>query len=149
MKNEAFRAKNWLNRNFQLSRQLEADQRMLEIMSNRLGSGVARYESDGSESHDPDRAKARHDDALLEYSIQKDRVEKEALKLAEEDLKTRKAIAELSDPTHRALAVDRYINRLKWEAIAALEHRSVAQVYRDHKTMLERMADILRTGKYD
>lgn len=149
MKNEAFRAKNWLNRNFQLSRQLEADQRMLEIMSNRLGSGVARYESDGSESHDPDRAKARHDDALLEYSIQKDRVEKEALKLAEEDLKTRKAIAELSDPTHRALAVDRYINRLKWESIAALEHRSVAQVYRDHKTMLERMADILRTGKYD
>ena len=149
MKNEAFRAKNWLNRNFQLSRQLEADQRMLEIMSNRLGSGVARYESDGSESHDPDRAKARHDDALLEYSIQKDRVEKEAPKLAEEDLKTRKAIAELSDPTHRALAVDRYINRLKWEAIAALEHRSVAQVYRDHKTMLERMADILRTGKYD
>lgn len=149
MKNEAFRAKSWLNRNFQLSRQLEADQRMLEIMSNRLGSGVARYESDGSESHDPDRAKARHDDALLEYSIQKDKVEKEAKKLTEEDLKTRKAISELSDPTHRALAVDRYINRLKWEAIAALEHRSVAQVYRDHKTMLERMADILRTGKYD
>lgn len=149
MKNEAYKAKNWLNRNYNLSRQLEADQRMLEIMSNRLQSGVARYESDGSEVHDPDRAKARHDDALLEYSIQKDKVEKEAKKLTEEDLKTRKAISELSDPTLKAIAVDRYINRLKWEAIAALEHRSVAQVYRDHKTMLERMAEILRSGRYE
>ena len=149
MKNEAYRAKNWLNRNYNLSRQLEADQRMLEIMSNKLGSGVARYESDGSESHDPDRAKARHDDALLEYSIQKDKVEKEARRLMTEDLKTRQAIAELSDPTHRAIAIDRYINRLKWEAIAALEHRSVAQVYRDHKQMLEKMADILRSGRYE
>lgn len=66
-----------------------------------------------------------------------------------EDLKTRQAIAELSDPTHRAIAIDRYINRLKWEAIAALEHRSVAQVYRDHKQMLEKMADILRSGRYE
>ena len=149
MKNEAYQAKNWLNRNYNLSRQLEADQRMLEIMLNRLTSGVSKYESDGSESHDPDAAKARHDDALLEYSIQKNKVEQEARKLTEEDLKTRKAIAELSDPTHRALAVDRYINRLKWDAIAALEHRSVAQVYRDHKTMLERMAEILRSGRYE
>ena len=149
MKNEAYRAKNWLNRNYYLSRQLDADQRMLEIMRNRLGSGVARYESDGSESHDPDRAKARHDDALLEYSLQMEKVEQEAKKLNEEDIKTRRAIAELSDPTLKAIAVDRYINRLKWEAIAALEHRSVAQVYRDHKTMLERMAEILRSGRYE
>lgn len=149
MKNEAYRAKTWLNRNYQLSRQLEADQRMLEIMLNRLQSGVARYESDGSESHDPDRAKTRHDDALLEYSIQRDKVEKEARKLNREDMKTRKAIGELSDPLLRALATDRYINRLKWEAVAALEHRSIAQIYRDHKTMLERMAEILRSGKYD
>jgi hypothetical protein len=122
---------------------------MLEIMRNRLGSGVARYESDGSESHDPDRAKARHDDALLEYSLQMEKVEKEAKRLTEEDLKTRKAISELSDPTHRAVAVDRYINRLKWDKVAALEHRSVAQVFRDHKDMLEKMAEVLRSGKYD
>ena len=149
MKNEAYRAKNWLNRNYQLSRQLEADQRMLEIMRNRLQSGVARYDSDGSESHDPDRAKARHDDALLEYSLQMEKVEKEARRLTEEDLKTRKAIGELSDPTHRAVAIDRYINRLKWDKVAALEHRSVAQVFRDHKDMLEKMAEVLRSGKYD
>ena len=148
MTNEAYRARDWLNRNYQLSRQLEADQRMLEIMRNRLQSGVARYESDGSESHDPDRAKARHDDALLEYSLQTEKVEKEVRKLTAEDLKTRKAIGELSDPTHRAVAIDRYINRLKWDAIAALEHRSVAQVYRDHKEMLEKMAEILRSGKF-
>lgn len=73
MKNEAYRAKNWLNRNYNLSRQLEADQRMLEIMLNRLQSGVARYESDGSESHDPDRAKARHDDALLSIPFRRAR----------------------------------------------------------------------------
>lgn len=146
MTNDCYKAKEWLNRNYLFSRQLEADLRMLEIMSDRLGSGVAKYESDGSESHDPDGARARHDDALLEYSTQRQKVEKEAVRLSLEDSKTRKAISELSDPTHQAIAIDRYINRLRWEDVAKVEHISIAQVFRLHLSMLEKIAVVLKKG---
>ena len=46
MTNRAYRAKLWLNRNYNLNKQVEADQRMLEILQDRLGNGVAKYESD-------------------------------------------------------------------------------------------------------
>ena len=144
MKNKCVKAKDWLNRNYNAYRQLDADKRMLEIMSNRLGSGVSKYESDGSESHDTDKARARHEDALLDFSAQKEKVEKEERRLIAETVKTREAIGQLEDPAHRAVATDRYINRLKWEDIATLEHISIAQVYRLNLTMLEKMADILK-----
>jgi len=143
MKNKYKRAKDWLNRNYNAYRQLDADKRMLEVMKNRLGSGVARYESDGSESHDSDKARARHEDALLDFSTQKDKVEKEERRLFAETVETKAAIDKLDDPALKAIATDRYINRLKWEDIATLEHISSAQVFRLNKTMLEKMADIL------
>lgn len=138
------KAKEWLNRNYNAHKQLDADRRTLEIMENRLQSGVARYESDGTEHHDADQAKARHDDALLDYSIQKAKVEKEERRLVREMVKTRKAIDGLSDPEQKAVAIDRYINRLRWEDIAKLEHVSIAKVYRLNAQMLEKMAEILK-----
>ena len=144
MKNKCKKAKDWLNRNYNAYRQLEADKRMLEIMKNRLGSGVSKYESDGTESHDSDKARARHEDALLDFSTQKDKVEKEERRLIAETLQTRNAIEQLEDPALKAIATDRYINRLKWEDIATLEHISSAQVFRLNLTMLEKMADILK-----
>lgn len=144
MKYKCKRAKEWLNRNFNEHKQLDADRRMLEIMSNRLQSGVARYESDGSECHDPDKSRGRHEDALLDFSTQKAKVEKEERRLVSEMAKTRSAISQLDDPELSALATDRYINRLRWEDIAKLEHISPAQVYRNHLKMLEKMADILK-----
>lgn len=143
MTNRAYRAKLWLNRNYNLNKQVEADQRMLEILQDRLGNGVAKYESDGSECHDSDAARQRHEDTLLEMSQLRERYEREKRQLVEETAKTRKAISELQDPAQRAVAVDRYINGLKWENIAELEHVAIAQVYRIHRTMLEQMATVL------
>ena len=139
------RADQWLNRNYNLHLELEADLRKLAKLQNRLGSGVAKYESNGTESHDPDAAKARHDDTLLEYSEQMARVEKEQHNLRLESLKTREAIDKLTDPAHRAIAIDRYLNYMKWEAIAKAEHISNAEVYRRKELMLEKMAEILKT----
>lgn len=143
MTDRAYRAKCWLNRNYNLNKQVEADQRMLEILQDRLGSGVAKYESDGTECHDSDAARKRHEDILLELSQLRERYEREKRQLVEETAKTRKAIGELQDPAQRAVAVDRYINRLKWENIAELEHIAIAQVYRLNSLMLEQMANVL------
>lgn len=143
MTNKAYRAKQWLNRNYNDHRQLEADRRMLDIMENRLGSGVARYENDGTGSHDADKSRARHEDALIEFSIQKAKVEREEKKLLAEMNETRSAISKLENPEHIAIATDRYISRLPWGKIANLEHISVATAYRKNKEMLEEMAKIL------
>ena len=107
MTDKAYHAKRWLNRNYNDHKQLEADRRMLAIMENRLGSGVARYESDGTESHDPDKSRARHEDALLDFSAQREKVEKEERKLLVEMNKTREAIEKLEDPELIAIATDR------------------------------------------
>lgn len=144
MTDETYQAKLWLNRNFNKARQLEADQRMLEIMRNRLGSAVATYETDGTQSHDTDQARARHEDALIDYSMQKAKVEKEERELLAGMTETREEIEKLGDPSLRAVAIDRYINRLKWNDIATLEHVSIAQVHRIHQTMLVEMVDILK-----
>lgn len=144
MRQECYDAENWLNRNYNKAKQLEADKRMLEVMGDRLGAGVAKYESDGTESHDPDAARARHEDTLLEYSEQRAKVEKDEKSLISETLKTRRAIGELSDGALQAVAIDRYINRLRWSDIAKLEHISIAQVYRMRRTMLEQMVEILK-----
>ena len=117
---------------------------MLEVMTARLGNAVATYETDGSECHDADRSRARHEDALLEYSDQKAKVEKEERELMQGMTETRNAIDQLEDPRHQAVAIDRYINRLKWKDIATLEHFSLAQVHRIHLLMLDKMGDILR-----
>ena len=144
MKTVCKRAQGWLNRNYNAHKQLEADLRMLEIMQNRLQSGVARYENDGSSIHDADAAKAQYDDALLDYSMQKEKVEKEERRLVKEMAKTRRMIDLLDDPCHKAIAIDRSINRLRWEDVAKLEHISIAQIYRLHRAMLEKMAELLK-----
>ena len=143
MTDECYKAKEWLNRNYNKAIQLEADQRMLETMSARLGSCVAKYETDGTQSHDADQARARHEDALLEFSEQKAKVEKEERELMQGMTETRRAIDYLADPMHKAVAIDRYINRLRWADIATLEHVSIAQVHRLHAAMLEKIAVIL------
>lgn len=141
---KAIKAKKWLNRNYHATRELDAEQRLLEVLLNRLGTGVATYKSDGTESHDSDAARARHEDALLEYSSQKEKVERLQHRLIRETARTKKAIDLLSDPTHRAVAIDRYINCLRWADVASLEHISIAQVYRINNAMLEQMADVLK-----
>ena len=149
MRDECYQAKLWLNRNYYSSRQLDADRRRLSIIENKLDSGVAKYENDGTGFGDGDAARARHEDTLLDYSEQKARVEREERELKEETAKTRSAIDKLDDDDCKAVAIDRYINCLKWNDIATAEHISRAQVFRVHDKMLEQMAKILSKGGYE
>ena len=146
MRDECYQAKLWLNRNYYSSRQLAADRRMLAVIENLLGSGVARYENDGTSSGDADAARARHEDKLIEYSEQKARVEREERELVAEMLKTRRAIEKLEEEDLKTVATERYINLRKWRDIEELIHISRAQLFRVHEKMLEKMAVIIRNG---
>lgn len=137
-------AEDWLNRNYNFICQVEADKRMLIILTNRLESSISKYETDGTDVHDVDKSKQRREDLLLDYSSLKAIVEKNEKKLVEELTLTRKKIDLLSKPEYISLAIDRYINRLKWEDISNLEHISKSHLYRLRLEMLEEMTVILR-----
>lgn len=143
MRDECYQAKLWLNRNYYSSRQLDADKRMLAVIENIINSGVANYANDGT-GGDSDAARTRHEDKLLEYSMQRERVERETRQLLAENEKTRRAIDKLEDEDQKAVAINRYINRQKWNEIADIIHISKAQLFRVHDKMLEAMAKILQ-----
>lgn len=137
-------ADTWLNRAYGLNQELKASIRTLAMKEASLNSGVARYQSDGTESHDPERSKANREDALLEYSETMDRVEKLRRNLYEENAKTLKAIDQISTGELRAIAIDRYINCMTWKEIASAEHISKSEADRRRLRMLEQMARIIQ-----
>ena len=137
-------AEQWLNRNYHFIRQVEANKRMLMILSNRLESSVSQYETDGTGTRDVEKSKQKREDMLLDYSELKGLVEKDEKKLVDELTLTRKKIDLLSKPEYVSIAIDRYINRLKWEEISNLEHISKSHLYRLRLEMLEEMTVILR-----
>lgn len=146
MTDACFQAKEWLNRNRDVAMQLAADKRLLEIIENRLSSGVARYDHDGS-SGSRDSARASHEDLLADYSELRRKIEREETQYLREVIKTRRVIDHLSKPILIAIAVDRYINGLRWTDIADLEHLSQAQVYRYHGDLLIEISSILNREK--
>ena len=76
--------------------------------------------------------------------MQRERVERETRQLLAENEKTRRAIDKLEDEDQKAVAINRYINRQKWNDIADIIHISRAQLFRVHDKMLEAMAKILQ-----
>lgn len=143
MTDECFKAKKWLRRVHILALRFETDARMLEILANRINSGVAKYENDGA-SVDREDAKKRKEDDLLSYSEQRALVEQEQIQLINEKTQAREIIKEINDPTLESIAINRYINRLNWDAVVRLTHYSRAQVFRYHLKMLEALAVILQ-----
>lgn len=142
-------AKKWLNRYYFKTKDLDNARRKLEAYENKLGSGVARYENDGSDHHDADESRHRHEDTLLDYSQQKAEVEKLEREHDEIFRITIKAIGELEDSDHQLIALDRYIHRLKWSDIIHMEHLGRATAFRIHGRMLEKMVKILQNRRFE
>lgn len=143
MKDECYKTKQWLRRAHKFALKVEADKRMLEILANRVNSGVAKYESDGA-SVDREDARQKKEDALLSYSDQRALVEREQLQLIAEMTQTRKYIRQIGDPVLESIALNRYVNRLGWDDVIKLANYSRAQVFRLHLKMLEELAEILQ-----
>lgn len=146
MKDECYKAKQWLRRAHKFALKIEADARMLELLANRVNSGVAKYENTGA-SVDRDDARKRKEDDLLSYSDQRALVEKEQLQLIAEMTKSRKIIKQIGDPVLENIAINRYVERLNWDAVIKLSNYSRAQVFRLHLRMLEELAKVLQSKK--
>ena len=142
MSDEAFKAKEWLSRTFALYDEIEAEKRTLGIIKLKLNSGVRNYESI-TRNNDFENSIRWHEDLLLEYTLQNERVEKAKQKLFRELELTRTVIDKVKKPLYRAIATDRYINALNWNEMNKAYDYSSSKMYREHIKTLEAIGRIL------
>lgn len=145
MTDSAYQAKEWMERLSDLYGQTQKTARIVDILSSRINSTVGNYESFGRGKTDLIVKQQQHEDALLDYSEMVSQYEKEERQYLRETARTRRVIEKMGDPDLIALAIDRYINLMKWEDIVSAEHVSRAEAFRIHDRMLNKMAEVLKT----
>lgn len=138
-------AKDWLTYLEDLAEKLKAERRTLEFLQNRLCSGVSKYDSFAGRS-DLIVSQAAHDDAQISISMQRERIEK-AQRNYISRLETTRKVLEQIPPRMQAIAIDRYINGIKWEKLETLHNYSKSQLFNINRKILNCVADILSANK--
>lgn len=135
MTDSEFIAKEWLNRSFSSAREVEALNRRLERLMNSIAGGVANYNPSGAQIDGVSKREAA-EDRLCEMSELKATIEKRLVALDKLDDETLKLINRLSDADERTIAIDRYINREKWNTISKRMHYSDREIFKIHSRLL-------------
>ena len=124
---------------------VEAEKRTLEMLQTRLYKGVSKYDAFNG-SKDPLTARAAHEDALIDFSQQCARVEKAQKEYLAELEITREVLEAI--PAHlTALAIDRYINGIKWGKLEQIYHYGSSMLFRFNAEILDNVAEILNAKK--
>lgn len=146
MTDEMFEAKQWLRRVYVLSKRVESNERMLEVLKARVNTATAVYENKSGRG-DRDQAQKRREDALLDYIDQEDKVERSRNLLNREAVKVKKVIDRIDDKTVGDIMDLRYLKLLAWDDVVKVANYSRAQVFRFHAQGLEKAAVILREAR--
>lgn len=141
MTDSAYHAKNWLLRLSDLSKKVEAERRTLEMLEAKLYKGVSSYDCIHYRI-DPSQAQANHEDNLLSFSFQLQRVEQAQNKYLHELEITQNVMEELPDML-AALLTDRYINGIKWQKLLDVYHYEKTQLFEYNAKALELLAKVL------
>lgn len=143
MTDECYDAKQWLKRVHVIAVRVESNERMLEVLQDKVNQAVAKYESSGA-TVDREQANKRKEEEMLDYVEQQEKVERSRSLLSKETHKVRYVISKIDDPTLEEIATNRYINRLSWNDVIRISNYSRAQVFRYHLHILEKVAGILK-----
>ena len=114
----------WLNRGWTLSRQLEVKKAYRDSLANI----ISRYE--------PVEVKADHrntaEDTAIRWSEAQREIEKIETELRMVDTETDKVISKLGNPNEYAVLFCRYIRRLTWGEVAEVTKYSMQHVFKLH-----------------
>ena len=136
-----YTAKNWLMLLCDYEQKLKAEKRTLEMLQAKLYKGVSSYEAFNGRK-DPETARAAYEDALLSFSEQSARVEK-AQKVYLAELELRREIIEAIPLNLQSIAIDRYINGIKWDNLERLHGYSKSNLFKLNIDILENVAEVL------
>lgn len=146
MTDEMYEAKQWLRRVYVLSKRVESNERMLEVLKARVNTATAVYENKSGRG-DREQAQKRREDALLDYIEQEDKVERSRNLLNRETGKVKNVIDRIDDKTVGDIMDLRYLKLLAWDDVVKVANYSRAQVFRFHGQGLEKVAVILREAR--
>lgn len=136
-------AKEWLSRGWRIEREIrELEQAGEEALAcaTRVTAGTEGERVDGGGGNGSERAMAAYADASAEYAAL---IEERIRELVAVKTEILRAVAEVGDPTLRALLTARYVNFKKWEQIALDMDYSWQHVHKIHKRALGTMEAIV------
>lgn len=145
MTDAQYTAKIWLLRLNDYADKLKAERRTLEMMQDRLCRSVSKYEGYTGRA-DPILARAAHDDALIELSLQAERVEK-AQRVYIAELEITKQVIDAIPADLQPLAIDKYINGVKMDKLEKLYNYGKTQLYTFCGRILDNVAEVLNAKK--
>lgn len=136
-------AKKWLKRVYYQTLRVEAEERALKVIEQRVNNAVGKMETDGA-SVDRNSSNRRREEALLDYSQKNLDFEAECVKLAKLKHETRQIIGELHDGRLEKIAERRYVDCLSWKDVERIEAYSHGHIMRLHVEILNKTAQILK-----
>lgn len=147
MSDEAYKAKEWLERLGELLEKAEKIEKELYIMEAHINNAVGNYENNGRGKTDLIVRQQHREDALIAYSAKRAQYEKEYFKFVKEEIITLNVIERMSNHLHAAILIDRYINRLTWDKIVKRKNHTLkkAQTFKHHVEALEELSKLLKT----
>lgn len=139
MTDEQLFAQDWLNRMYHFENKLAANVRSREKVLGSL-SGIGKYDAEFIPTQSGENAT---ETKLLEFSRLSEIIEKDALILLKEDNRTRAVIEKIGDTPDdeimKAVLIDRYVNRLKWEEVGRLHNYSTQRTKQLHDKALAKI----------
>lgn len=149
MTDAAYQAQEWINRTVELHEEIKKLNTAVKINESIVNNAVGKYQTTGRGKVDPIVLQQQREDALLEYSMLLDKVEKAERKLVKEELITVKVLEQMKNRLNAAILFDRYLNRITWGEMVKTHRFGLgrAQLFRKHAEALEELSGILNTDK--
>ena len=146
MTDEAYKAKEWLNRTIDLYNQAEKTAREVRNVEDRINNSVRSYENDGSGRADLIVRQQHREDALIAYSEIRAKYEREYMKFVRQELITIKVLERMKNKRAANLLLMRHINHMSLDKIAASGAFDLkrSQLYELYKKALEELAPLLK-----
>lgn len=135
-------AKKWLRRVYQQTLRVEAEERALNKLEERVNNAVGKLENDGA-SLDRSQSSTRREAALVDYAQKSEELEAEAMKLDKLKRETMKVIKKLKDDKLEKIAEHRYVDCLAWRDVEKIDAYSHPHAMRLNKEILNKVAAIL------
>lgn len=129
------KAKEWLNRNYGISLEIEAIKRRLERMNADLEKVTRPLKlKEVVEANNPGNSQ---EDRMADFIDLSDELSKRITYLMSLDRKTKNVIDKVDSPTLRTILFERYINRLSWKKIAEAIHHDGGWLFEMHRQALD------------
>ena len=149
MTDTAYQAQEWINRTVELQEEISKLKNAVKICESIVNNAVGKYQTTGRGKVDPIVLQQQREDALIEYSMLLDKVEKAESKLVKEELITIKVLDQMQNSLNATLLFDRYLNRITWGEMIKTHRFGLgkSQLFRKHAEALEELSSILNTDK--